>query len=181
MSAIVTAVSRSGDHSFSKLNVAAIHLIAGLGVEGDAHLGATVKHRYLVRKDPTAPNLRQVHLLHEELFDALHASCFDVRPGALGENVTTRGLDLLGLPEGTRLRLGSDALIEVTGLRHPCRQIEEYQPGLLAQVLQRDAQGNLVRKAGVMAVVVEGGEVKPGDPTSVELPSRPYWPLRSVG
>jgi MOSC domain-containing protein YiiM len=179
--AYVTAVSRSGAHSFSKPNATSIRLVAGLGVEGDAHLGERVKHRYLVRKNPAAPNLRQVHLMHEELFDALRGRGFDVQPGALGENVTTRGLDLLGLPEGARLRLGGEAVIQVTGLRHPCRQIEAFQPGLLAEVLEKDAEGHLIRKAGVMAIVLAGGEVKPGDPITAELPAGAHVPLRSVG
>lgn len=181
MSATVTAVSRSGAHKFSKPNVLSIRLVAGLGIEGDAHLGETVRHLYLMRKDPAAPNLRQVHLMHEELFDALRAGGFQVGPGQLGENVTTRGVDLLALPEGTRLRLGAQAVIEITGLRHPCRQIEAFQPGLLAAVLDKDAAGNLIRKAGVMAVVIAGGDVQPGDPIVVELPAGPHRPLQSVG
>jgi MOSC domain-containing protein YiiM len=179
--ASVTAVSRSSGHTFSKPNVLSIRLVAGLGIEGDAHMGETVKHLYLVRKDPNAPNLRQVHLMHEELFDALRADGFDLQPGALGENITTRGVDLLGLPEGTRLRLGAQAVIEITGLRNPCRQIEAYRPGLLAQVLEKDADGNVIRKSGVMAVVIEGGDVQPGDPIVVELPAGAHRPLRSVG
>lgn len=181
MSAVVTAVSRSRGHTFSKPNELTIRLVAGLGVEGDAHLGETVKHLYLVRKDPAMPNLRQVHLMHEELFEELRAGGFDVRPGVLGENVTTRGLDLLALPEGTRLRLGAQAVVEITGLRNPCRQIEAFQPGLLAAVLDKDADGQVVRKAGVMAVVIAGGDVHPGDPIAVEFPAGERRPLRSVG
>lgn len=180
MSAVVTAVSRNRGHTFSKSNQLMIRLVAGLGVEGDAHMGKTVKHRFLVRREPSAPNLRQVHLIHEELLDELRAQGFDLQPGALGENVMTRGLDLLGLPEGARLRLGPDAMIEVTGLRNPCRQIEAFRPGLLAAVLGRDAEGRVIRKTGVMAVVVEGGDVKAGDPITVELPAGPHRRLAPV-
>jgi MOSC domain-containing protein YiiM len=180
MSAVITAVSRSRGHSFSKPNQLMIRLVAGLGVEGDAHMGKTVKHRFDVRRKPSAPNLRQVHLMHEELFDELRARGFDLQPGVLGENVMTRGVDLLALPEGTRLRLGTAALVEVTGLRNPCRQIEAFRPGLLAAVLGRDAEGRVVRKTGVMAIVVEGGDVKAGDPVTVKLPAEPHRPLAPV-
>jgi MOSC domain-containing protein YiiM len=180
MNAIVTAVSRGPTHTMSKPNAGTIRLVAGLGVEGDAHQGATVKHRSRVAKDPTVPNLRQVHLIHAELFDELRAAGFDVSPGLMGENVTTRGLDLLGLPEGTRLRLGSAAVIEVTGLRNPCRQLNGLQEGLMNATLARDADGNLVRKAGIMAIVLAGGEVRDGDPIRIELPAPPHRPLGVV-
>jgi MOSC domain-containing protein YiiM len=170
MSAIVTAVSRSKSHTFSKPNELMIRLVEGLGIEGDAHMGEKVKHRHHAAKNPDAPNLRQVHLMHEELFDELRAGGFNVAPGAIGENVTTRGIDLLALPTGTRLRLGPDAVIEITGLRNPCRQIDAYQQGLTAAVLGRDPEGQLIRKAGVMAIVVTGGDVKAGDAIAVELP-----------
>ena len=180
MSAVVTAVSRSRSHSFSKPAELTIRLVAGLGVEGDAHMGKTVKHRFDVRRKPSAPNLRQVHLMHEELFDELRAGGFDLGAGALGENVTTRGVDLLALPQGTRLKLGSGALVEVTGLRTPCRQIEAFRPGLLAAVLGRDAEGRVLRKTGVMAIVLAGGDVQAGDPVAVELPAGPHRPLAPV-
>jgi MOSC domain-containing protein YiiM len=170
MPAIVTAVSRSASHTFGKPNEPMIRLVSGLGVEGDAHMGEKVKHRYHVLKNSDAPNLRQVHLIHEELFDELGARGFIVTPGAIGENVTTRGVDLLALPKGTRLRLGAEAVIEVTGLRNPCRQIDAFQPWLTKAVLGRDAEGHLIRKTGVMAIVVTGGEVKAGDVIAVELP-----------
>jgi MOSC domain-containing protein YiiM len=171
MSPIVTAVSCSKGHTFSKTNVPTIRLLANLGVEGDAHLGRTVQHLYAIRKDPNAPNLRQVHLIHEELFDELRTAGFDVRPGAIGENVTTRGLDLLALPTGALLQLGAEAVIEITGLRNPCRQIDAYQTGLRAAVLGRDPAGRLVRKAGIMAIVIRSGDVKAGDAIAVELPA----------
>ena len=178
--ATVIAVSRSAGHTFSKLNEGGIRLLEGLGVEGDAHLGVTVKHRSRVAKDPTVPNLRQVHLIHAELMDELGASGFRLWPGAMGENVTTRGVDLLGLPTGTKLRLGANAVVEVTGLRNPCRQLNDFQPGLMNATLDRDADGNLVRKAGVMAVVLAGGEVKPGDAIAIELPAEPHHKLEPV-
>ena len=180
MNAVVTAVSRSARHTFSKPSQLVIRLVAGLGVEGDAHLGETVKHRSRVRKNPLAPNLRQVHLLHEELFAELRERGFDVAAGAIGENVTTRGLDLLALPTGTRLRLGGDAVIEVTGLRNPCSQLDDFQPGLMAATLERAADGRLLRKSGVMAIVLAGGDVRPGDAIAVELPPGEPRPLEPV-
>ena len=154
-------------------------LVEGLGVEGDAHAGEKVMHRSRRRRDPTRPNLRQVHLIHSELHDELRGARFDVGSGEMGENVTTRGVDLLGLPTGTRLRLGDEARVEITGLRNPCKQLEGIQPGLMAATLERRGD-ELVRKAGVMAVVLEGGEVRPGDPIAVELPSEPHSPLAPV-
>ncbi|HEV2564930.1 MAG TPA: MOSC domain-containing protein, partial [Microvirga sp.] len=163
MQAIVTAVSSSPSHSFSKTNQDVIRLLVGLGVEGDAHLGATVKHRSRVAKDPSQPNLRQVHLIHAELHDELRQAGFNVSAGDMGENVTTRGIDLLELPTGARLLIGRSAVVEVTGLRNPCVQIDRFQKGLMKAVLGRDAHGNLVRKSGIMAIVLEGGEVRSGD------------------
>ncbi|GAA2400102.1 MOSC domain-containing protein [Streptomyces glaucosporus] len=180
MSGTVTAVSSNGTHSFTKPNRDSITLLAGLGVEGDAHAGVTVKHRSRVAKDPTQPNLRQVHLIHEELFDEVGEAGFKVRPGELGENITTRGIDLLGLPTGTLLRIGGEAVVELTGLRNPCLQIDNFQNGLLKQVLGRDADGNVIRKAGVMGVVRTGGVVRPGDAIGVELPDGPHRPLDRV-
>ena len=176
----VVAVSRSPSHRMSKPNVAAIRLIAGLGVEDDAHAGVTVKHRSRVRRDPTQPNLRQVHLIHAELFDELRAAGFEVTSGVMGENVTTRGVDLLALPTGTRLQLGAEAVVEITGLRNPCLQLNGLQPGLMNAVLDRDADGGLIRKAGVMAVVLAGGEVLAGDRVRVELPAGPHRRLEPV-
>lgn len=180
MGAVVTAVSRGEGHTFSKPNVDSVRLLAGLGVECDAHMGETVKHRSRVARDPDQPNLRQVHLIHAELHDDLLALGFDVSAGQMGENVTTRGLDLLSLPTGARLCLGSTAVVEVTGLRNPCAQLDGFREGLMAAVLYRDEDGNLVRKAGVMGVVVEGGEVRPGDEVRVELPSGSCRPLERV-
>ena len=171
MNARVTAVSRSPRHAFSKANALSIRLVAGLGVEGDAHMGVTVKHRSRVAKTPDAPNLRQVHLIPEELFEELRGQGFVVHPGDMGENVATRDLDLLALPQGARLRLGPDAVVEVTGLRNPCLQIDRFQKGLTQAVLGRDDEGKLVRKSGVMAIVIAGGDVKAGDAIIVEVPA----------
>ena len=188
----VVAVSRSPGHTMAKPNVEVITLMVGLGVEGDAHCGATVKHRSRVARDPSQPNLRQVHLVHAELHDDLRARGFEVAPGVMGENVTTRGVDLLGLPVGTRLTFGgggggedgagrSRAVVEVTGLRNPCGQLDGIQPGLRSANVDRDEAGEIVgRRAGVMAVVVAGGEVRPGDAIAVELPAPPHRPLEVV-
>ena len=170
----VVAVHRSEGHTFSKASYDEIVLVEGLGVEGDAHAGVTVKHRSRVRRDPSQPNLRQVHLMHAELLAEV-----DVAPGALGENVTTEGLDLLGLSTGTLLRVGPTAVLEVTGLRNPCAQIDAYRDGLLKQVLTVDGQGEVVRRAGVMTVVLAGGPVRPGDPIVVEPPAV-FVPMQRV-
>ncbi|HEX6041589.1 MOSC domain-containing protein [Longimicrobium sp.] len=180
MTAVVTAVSRSPRHKFSKQNELWIRLVAGIGVEGDAHAGERVKHRSRARWNPHLPNLRQVHLIHGELHDELVAAGFRVAPGDMGENVTTRGIDLLGLPTGTRLRLGPSAVVEVTGLRNPCVQLDRFQPGLMEATLGHDADGELVRKAGIMAIVLTGGDVRPGDAIGVELPPEPHRPLTPV-
>ncbi|MBA3583724.1 MAG: MOSC domain-containing protein [Gemmatimonadetes bacterium] len=177
---VVTAVARSATHTFSKRKQESIRLLRGLGVECDAHMGETVKHRSRVAHDPTQPNLRQVHLIHTELHDKLQAAGFAVSAGQMGENLTTRGVDLLGLPTGTRLHLGGTAVVELTGLRNPCVQLDSCQPGLMAAVLGRDRHGNLIRKAGVMGIVLAGGEVRPGDPIFVRLPAEPHRPLDRV-
>ncbi|MBS0428269.1 MAG: MOSC domain-containing protein [Proteobacteria bacterium] len=176
----VVAVHRSPTHGFSKQVQPAIRLQVGLGVAGDAHAGMTVQHRSRVARNPLQPNLRQVHLLHAELFDRLAERGFAVRPGDLGENVTTRGVDLLRLPTGTRLRLGAGAEVELTGLRNPCVQIDRFQRGLMAAVLDRDAAGALIRKAGVMAVVTRDGEIRLGDAIAVALPPAPHCSLEPV-
>lgn len=180
MSGTVTAVSSNEAYSFTKPNRDGVTLLAGLGVEGDVHAGVTVKHRSRVAQDPTQLNLRQVHLMHGELFDELREAGFEVAPGDLGENVTTRGIDLLALPVGTLLHLGEEAVVEVTGLRNPCLQIDNFQDGLLKQVVGRDEAGNIVRKAGIMSVVTAGGTVRPGDPVRVELPVGPHRQLERV-
>ena len=176
----VEAVARHATHAFTKPTAPFIRLLAGLGVEGDAHCGVTVKHRSRVAQNPDQPNLRQLHLIHAELLETLAGAGFRVAPGVLGENVTTRGIDLLGLPRGARLRLGSTALVEVKGLRNPCRQLDDFQPGLMNALLGRDAAGGLVRKSGIMAIVIEGGDVRPGDAIGVLLPSGPHVPLDRV-
>jgi MOSC domain-containing protein YiiM len=176
----VIAVSSRIGHHFSKTPNRSIRLLKGLGVAGDAHMGETVKHRSRVRKDPTQPNLRQVHLMHTELFDELRAKGFAVQPADLGENVTTSGIDLLALPSGTRLHLGTSAVVEITGLRNPCIQIDNFQQGLMAATLDKDANGNLVRKAGIMSIVIAEGDVRPGDAIHVEVPAEPHRRLQPV-
>ena len=177
---IAIAVSLSPTHTMAKGNQPAIRLLAGIGVEGDAHAGRTVRHRSRLLLGATHPNLRQVHLIHAELHDELRAAGFPVTPGQMGENVTTRGIDLLALARGTRLRLGGTAVIEITGLRNPCSQLDGIHSGLMAATLDRRADGSLRRKAGVMAIVLEGGDVRPGDPIRVEIPPGPHRPLEPV-
>ena len=180
MDGVVAAVSRSATHTLTKPNQQSIRLLAGLGVEGDAHQGVHVKHRSRVARNPNQPNLRQVHLIHAELHDELRSAGIDVSAGQMGENFTTRGVNLLGLPTGTRLHLGDSAVVEVTGLRDPCAQLDRISAGLMAATLDRDDQGKLVRKAGVMGIVLTGGEVRTGDPIRVELPPEPHRSLEPV-
>lgn len=177
---IVVAVCRCAEHQFSKQPQQHIQLLEGLGVEGDAHYGVTVKHRSRVAADPTQPNLRQVHFIHAELHDELRSKGFVVNPGEIGENITTRGIDLLALPTGTRLCLGSEAVVEVTGLRNPCVQLDNFQPGLMSALLDRSPRGELLRKAGVMGIVLAGGKVYPGDEICVQFPPQPYQKLEKV-
>lgn len=176
----ILSVAAASSHAFSKQAVAKITLIAGLGVAGDAHAGERVKHRSRVARDPTQPNLRQVHLLHAELFEELAPLGFALNAGDIGENVLTRGLDLLALPAGTILRLGESATVALTGLRNPCYQLDDFAPGLMKATLGRAEDGSLIRKAGVMAVVREGGVVRPGDAITVTLPDGPQVPLAPV-
>jgi MOSC domain-containing protein YiiM len=180
MPGTVIAISKSPSHSFSKPNQKSIRLVTGLGVEGDAHLGEKVQHRSRVAKDPNQPNLRQVHLIHAELHDELRERGFDVSAGQMGENITTRGINLLGLPAGTRLHIGKTAIVEVTGLRNPCYQLDDFQAGLMKAVLDRDEQGNLIRKAGVMGIVLTDGEVYVNDDIRVELPPETHETLKPV-
>jgi MOSC domain-containing protein YiiM len=180
MTPTVIAVHRSPTHTMRKTLEPSICLLAGLGVEGDAHMGVTVKHRSRVAADPTQPNLRQVHLIHSELHDQLHARGFQVQAGEMGENITTRNLDLLALPVGARLRIGLEAILEITGLRNPCLQLNGLEPGLMKAVLGRDPDGNLVRMAGIMGVVIAGGLVQAGDQIYVVLPPEPHRALERV-
>ncbi|HQN54079.1 MAG TPA: MOSC domain-containing protein [Novosphingobium sp.] len=180
MTAQVAALACDAEHRFSKRVQDSIVLLAGRGVQGDAHAGVLVQHLARIRKNPQAANLRQVHLIHSELLDELADKGFAIAPGQLGENVLTRGVDLLGLPTGTRLRLGEDALVEITGLRNPCRQLNDLAPGLMEATLDRAADGSLIRKCGVMAVVVSGGEVRTGDPVSLESVPLTHEPLQPV-
>ena len=175
----VVSVAYDGSHRFSKQPVPAIELAIGLCVKGDAHEGGTVKHRSRVAVDPSQPNLRQVHLIHAELFEELELKGFSVGPADLGENITTSGIDLLALPRHTLMLIG-DVTLEVTGLRNPCAQIERFQSGLLAAVLDRGPNNELIRKAGIMTIVKGGGMVRPGDQIRIEMPPRPHLPLEPV-
>jgi MOSC domain-containing protein YiiM len=177
---VVIAVCRNPTHALTKPTCESIRLVAGLGVEGDAHMGMTAKHRSRVAADPTQPNLRQVHLIAEEFHDELRAKGFRVAPGIMGENITTRGIDLLALPRSTKLHVGATAVVEVTGLRNSCAQLNNYQEGLLAAVVGKDAKGRIIRKAGVMSIVVSGGEVRAGDPIKVILPPEPHVKIERV-
>jgi MOSC domain-containing protein YiiM len=163
-----------------KPNQDLVRLLTGRGVEGDAHMGVTVKHRSRVARDPSQPNLRQVHLIHSELHDELRTLGFDLVAGQMGENITTRGIDLLALPTGTRLRLGAAAVVQLTGLRNPCAQLDRIRPGLMAATLGRDHDGKLIRKAGIMTIVIADGDVRPGDTIGVELPAEPHQRLEPV-
>ena len=176
----VVAVSLNSDHTFSKFNQDSIKLLAGIGVEGDAHAGKKVKHRSRVVQNPNQPNLRQVHLIHAELHDELKSKGFDVEAGQMGENITTIDIDLLALPRDTLLKIGNEAVIRVTGLRNPCSQLDSFKSGLMAAVLDRDEEGNIIRKAGIMGVVVATGEISAGDEIDVELPAPPYQKLERV-
>jgi MOSC domain-containing protein YiiM len=180
MPAEVIAVAAAGGHGFSKPTLPDITLLAGLGVAGDAHCGVTVKHRSRVKVNPDQPNLRQVHLVSAELLEELRGQGFEVAPGSIGENVTVAGLDLLALPQGTLLHLGDAAVVEVTGLRNPCYQLDQFQPGLMRATLGRTPDGALILKAGIMAIVRQGGVVRPGDAVRAEMPAPPHRALEKV-
>ena len=176
----VLSLSKSDQHEFSKLPCASIALIKGEGVSGDAHRGVTVQHRSRVEVDPAQPNLRQVHLIHHELIQALQEKGFQVFASTMGENITTEGIDLLSLPRGAVLHIGEEAVIEITGLRNPCEQLDDFQKGLMAAVLDKDPQGKLIRKAGIMAMVLAGGNISIGDPIKISLPKKPHHALEPV-
>ena len=176
----VIALSKSETHSFSKINCDKLILREGLGIEGDAHMGKTVKHRSRVKQDASQPNLRQVHLIHSELYNEIALKGFQVNPGQIGENITTHGIDLLSLPKGTILKIGADAAIEVTGLRNPCSQLNSIKEGLMNAVLGKDDNGNIILKAGIMGIVIKGGEINIDDTIEVELPQEPFVRLERV-
>ena len=171
MAGKVLAVHSSGAYTFTKRPRGFIRLIEGLGAEGDIHAGPTVRHRSRVARDPHQPNLRQVHLIHSELHEQLRGQGFEIGPGQMGENVTTRGIDLLGLATDTVLRFPGGAAVRVTGLRNPCGQLNGLKDGLMNACVYKDAAGNTVRLAGVMAVVLASGEIKPEDEIEVEAPA----------
>ncbi len=174
------SVSLSEDHNFSKKTCSRITLLKGLGVEGDAHCGAKVQHRSRVAKNPDQPNLRQIHLLQSEILDELKGLGFSVQPGEMGENITTAGIDLISLPTNARIKIGNSAVIEIKGLRNPCSQINDFKKGLMNQFLAKDQTGNAVYKAGVMGIVLEGGEIARGDKISVSMPDGPHIKLQLV-
>jgi len=176
----IIALSKSEKYTFHKYNCEQIKLLKGLGVEGDIHMGKTVKHRSRVAHDPSQPNLRQVHLIHSELLEELKEKGFIVKPGELGENITTAGIDLLGLSKGTILEIGETVKIEITGLRNPCKQLNTFQSGLLKAVIDKDEEGNLIRKSGVMSIVLEGGVVNVNDEIAVKVPEGSHIPLEKV-
>ncbi len=176
----VISVNKSSSHTFSKIPVGEITLVKGEGVDGDAHCGMTVKHRSRVKADPSQPNLRQVHFIHTELIDELNEKGFKVDPGSMGENVTTKDIDLLVLPKGSLLKIGEQAVVEVTGLRNPCYQLDNFQKGLMSAVLDRDDAGNLVRKAGIMSIVRKGGLISTGDEIQIVYPTGPHHKLEVV-
>ena len=175
----IVALSKSQTHTLQKFNCNSFNLLEGLGVEGDAHMGKTIKHRSRVAKDPSKPNYRQVHLIHSELFTELKEKGFEIKAGQMGENITTQGIDLLGLPTDSILQISS-ARLQVTGLRNPCVQLDGIQEGLMQAVLDRDEDGNLIRKAGIMAVVLEGGEISVGDEIEIIYPEKPYVKLEKI-
>lgn len=176
----VLAVHKDSHHSFSKTPAEVIELRENWGVVGDAHAGVTVQHLSRIKADPTTPNLRQVHLMHQELFDWLQEQGFEVQPGALGENITTSGLDILGLPQGSKLHIGAETVVEVTGLRNPCSQINDYQSGLLKKLVEPGPDGTVIRRGGIMGIVLRGGEIRAGDAIDVELPAEPHQALERV-
>ena len=176
----VIALHRSAVHNFSKQPETSLNLLQGLGIEGDAHMGATVKHRSRVAANPNQPNLRQVHLLHAEMIDEIRGKGFDIKSGDVGENITTHGIDLINLPRHTRLHIGSSVILSVTGLRNPCAQLDNFQSGLTQAFLGKTADGKLIRKAGIMAIVLESGAIHQGDEIRLELPSPPHLMLERV-
>lgn len=178
-SPIVIAVASDSKHNIIKPIRESVRLIAGWGVEGDAHAGKTVQHRYDKRRNPDAPNLRQVHLMHSELFDQVSGLGLSVKPGQMGENITTRHIDILNLPRGTQLRIG-EAVIEITGLRNPCKYLNQIAPGLLKACLGKHEDGTNFPHSGVMGVILADGEVKAGDEIHIITPPKPHERLKPV-
>lgn len=176
----VVSLSKDSEHNFSKVQCPTLNFLEGLGIEGDAHCGKTVKHRSRVKKDPTQANLRQVHLIHSELISELQKKGFEVEAGTLGENILTEGIDILELPEHALLKIGPSVELKITGLRNPCAQLDNYQKGLTKAVLDQTSEGELIRKAGVMAIVVSGGVVSIQDDIKIILPPKPHMPLKPV-
>jgi len=178
--ASVLAVARDAGHNFSKPVCDSINVVTGLGVEGDAHYGKLIQHLYRIKKEPNDPNLRQIHLIHRELHEELRAKGFDIAPGDMGENVTTQGIDLLGLPRGTVLKFGEEAAVEITGLRNPCYQLNDFREGLMKACLDKAEDGSVIFKSGIMGIILKDGTIKTGDQIRVELPDGPHTPLDLV-
>ena len=178
--ASVIALASDTGHNFSKITKPVITLVAGFGVQGDAHAGKTVQHLSDKKKNPQAPNLRQVHLIHSELFDELAEQGIDVQPGQMGENIVTRGIDLLGLAEGTQLKFPSGAVIQITGLRSPCKKLNTIHPNLLKAVVEKRADGSVQMKSGVMSIVLESGDIHAGDGIQIVVPKGEHKPLQCV-
>ncbi len=176
----IIALSKSPFHTFTKTPEHSVRLLEGLGVDGDTHSGKTDQHRSHAARNPNAPNLRQVHLIHSELHDELREKGFKVGPGQMGENITTRGVDLLSLPAGTRLHLGKHAIVELTGLRNPCKQLNTIQDKLMQATIEKKADGTILRKSGVMSIVIAGGDVFLNDAIRVELPAEPHRAMEPV-
>ncbi len=176
---ILSTSARKG-HGVGKTVLSEITLIAGQGVEGDAHCGEKVKHRSRARYNPSLPNLRQVHLIHGELLDELAGKGFAIAPGELGENILTGGIDLLSLPTGSILSFPSGATVEITGLRNPCIQLERHKTGLMHALLDHAADGSLIRKGGIMGIVLTGGVVRAGDGVVITDPEGAFRPLQPV-
>jgi len=164
------SVNSDDAYRFSKIARQSVRLVEGHGIEGDAHAGRFVKHRYQAKKEPLTPNRRQVHLIQSELFEEMRGFGFIIEPGDLGENVTTVGIDLLALPLGAQLHLGESAVVELTGLRMPCGLIDKFQTGLKRSMIVRTPRGVTFR-AGVLGIVTSSGDVRPGDLVRAELPA----------
>ena len=179
----VAAVHRSDEHTFSKATCESIELVAGLGVNGDAHQGAKVKHRSRVAANPDQPNLRQIHLVMSELLDEVNSAGHNVVAGQLGESITTTGIDLISLPVGSMLRIGDTALVALTGLRNPCPQIKSVGDGLMKMMFiddQDNPEGPKIGRTGVMGVVIAGGIVAADDGIKIRFPAGPLTRMEKV-
>ncbi|SRR6266446_5986019 len=169
MSGRVIAVCCNPEPDLPKPVVDAVHLIENWGVEGDYHAGSLVRHRYLAKKDPTRPNMRQVLLMDAAVFAELAQNDIHIGPGMMGENITIEGMAMMQLAVGTRLAIGS-AIVEVTERRSPCYQLNGIDPRLLKAVARKQ-DGQAIFKAGIMAQILQGGWVRAGDLVKVLSPA----------